>query len=125
MLNLIPGIGEHACQEGSEEPCRVYFVANGVLAQGATPGDCVRYYEETAPPAGASCNLYVAETSPGAPAQPKVRFIATLSQQDASDWGAGLSSLVPADGDLSGRERARLPERPLSGVHVRAQPHRL
>ena len=50
MLNLILGISENGES--------VYFVANGVLAPGAKPGDCTHIAQET-PAAGATCNLYV------------------------------------------------------------------
>jgi hypothetical protein len=94
VLNLIPG--------ASEDASIVYFVANGVLAQGALPGDCPRYYgEQKAPPAGATCNLYVSEPDPEDPGLRETRFIAVLSDEDAADWGAGLSShFIPAQ-DLS------------------------
>jgi hypothetical protein len=96
VLNLIPGIGE----DGS----RVYFVANGVLAAGATPGECVRDPEAEAPlpPAGATCNLYVSEPDPQAPGVRQTRFIAALSDEDAADWGAGLTSnLPPSKGNIA------------------------
>ena len=41
VLDLVPGIS----QDGSY----VYFIANGVLAPGAKPGDCVRRDTETVP----------------------------------------------------------------------------
>ncbi len=94
VLNLIPGAGENGEY--------VYFVANGVLAPGATPGHCPRYYgEETPPPAGATCNLYVSEPVGGDPGQRQTRFIATLSDEDAADWGAGLTSHFLPSQDLA------------------------
>jgi hypothetical protein len=65
----------------------VYFVADGVLAPGASPGNCRR-----GPPAGAVCNLYLWHEGWETP-----RFIAALSDHDqtnaphpvlgtASDW---------------------------------------
>jgi hypothetical protein len=93
VLNLIPG----ASQNGE----LVYFVANGVLAAGATPGGCVHDPEEPAPPA-ATCNLYVSEPDPQDPSLRETRFIAALSGEDAADWGAGFpSSLPPAQQNLS------------------------
>ena len=55
VLNLVLGIGEDAGD--------VYFVANGVLASGASRGECVQSPEGEAPlpPPGATCNLYVFE----------------------------------------------------------------
>jgi hypothetical protein len=51
----------------------VYFAANGVLADGATPGDC--YYERSAGGPG-TCNLYVWEENPGGTSS--VKFISEL-----------------------------------------------
>jgi hypothetical protein len=69
----------------SDDGSTVYFVANGVLASGARPGDCV---EETG---GSTCNLYVWRNG-------TTRFIATLTTQpdpitgrsDSTDWAAGV-----------------------------------
>jgi hypothetical protein len=94
VLNLIPG----ASKDGSV----VYFVANGVLAPGATPGHCDRYAEEEPPPAGASCNLYVSVPDPEHPGRRETKFIAALSSEDGADWGAGLSKeLGISEGNLS------------------------
>ncbi|HTZ64639.1 MAG TPA: hypothetical protein VMB51_11090 [Solirubrobacteraceae bacterium] len=86
VLNLIPG--------ASEDGSSIYFVANGVLAPGATPGGCPRNPENESPPAGTTCNLYVSQTDPQDPSQHETRFIAALSSEDASDWGAGATSKV-------------------------------
>jgi hypothetical protein len=97
VLNLIPGI--------SENGERVYFVANGVLAPGASRGECVRNPEGEgpAPQPDATCNLYVSEPDPQYPGDRQTRFIAELSYDDAADWGAGLSSnLPPLQGNLAG-----------------------
>jgi hypothetical protein len=96
VLNLLPGIGEN----GST----VYFVANGVLAPGASPGACVRNPEAEAssPSSGATCNLYVAQSDPQDPSRWETRFIAALSWEDAPDWGAGAGSkLPPLHGNLA------------------------
>ncbi len=105
VLNLIPG----ASQDGSY----VYFVANGVLAAGATPGECVRHVlgEAPAPLPGATCNLYVSEPDPSDPGVRETRFIAALSDQDAADWGAG---------NTSGNEHA---EQNLSGLSASVSPN--
>ena len=88
VLNLIVGI--------SEDGSYVYFVANGVLAPGATPGECVRHVdqgEEVPPPLpGATCNLYVSEPDPEHPGVRETKFIAALSYRDAADWAAGNTS---------------------------------
>lgn len=99
VLNLIPGTNEDAS--------RTYFVANGVLAPGATRGDCPRYLEEEengeepiSP--DASCNLYVVEPDPASPGRHLTRFIARLSAQDAADWGASpTSEMGPIHRNLS------------------------
>ncbi|HTZ64065.1 MAG TPA: hypothetical protein VMB51_08170 [Solirubrobacteraceae bacterium] len=116
VLNVIPG----SSQDGSV----VYFVANGVLAPGATPGRCARDLEESEPsPPGATCNLYVSEETPGAGRQ--VRFIAALSAQDGADWGASpTSQLSPQQLNLAtvsssvspnGRYLAFMSQQPLTG----------
>jgi DNA-binding beta-propeller fold protein YncE len=115
VLGLLPGAGE----DGSD----VYFVANGVLAPGAVQGDCPRYPEE-AVEAGATCNLYVSEPDPQAPAGRQTRFIAALSAQDGADWGQGPSSRVSMHENLAsvtsrvspnGRYLAFMSDRSLTG----------
>jgi hypothetical protein len=122
VLNVIPG----ASSDGSD----VYFVANGVLASGATPGRCPRFPEgREAPPAGATCNLYVSEPDPGHPGARETRLITRLGAGDAADWGSGVSgsglaSNLPPTQDLSavtssvspdGQWLAFMSERPLTG----------
>jgi hypothetical protein len=86
VLNLLLG--------SDEEANRVYFMANGVLAPGATPGGCVRDEEnEEAEQPGATCNLYLSEASAGG--QRTTRFIASLSARDGADWGSTDSSAMP------------------------------
>ena len=82
VLGTLPGI--------SEDGSYVYFVANGVLAPGAKPGDCPRSKPQVPQP-GAACNLYVSEPDPEHPGQRRTRLIARLSGEDAADWGAGHS----------------------------------
>lgn len=66
----------------SEDGSYVYFAANGVLAQGASPGTCK--FPTTSPPSG-SCNIYVLHGS-------VTRFIAQVNLTfahgltDLSDW---------------------------------------
>jgi hypothetical protein len=55
----------------SEDGSYVYFVANGVLAAGASPGTC----RLAGAPANAICNLYVWHNG-------TIKFIATLSTKD-------------------------------------------
>jgi len=81
----------------------VYFVANGVLAPGAVPGECRPEGEQ--PPAGARCNLYVLHGG-------VTRLVAVLSANDLPDWRsilAGNPSRVSADGEwLEFMSQARL-----------------
>jgi hypothetical protein len=72
------GAGEEADGELS-----VYFVADGVLAPGATPGYCRTEAESLVPP-NATCNLYVRTIVDGE-WQP-TKFIADLSSEDQPDW---------------------------------------
>jgi hypothetical protein len=69
-----------------EEPngeLNVYFVADGVLAPGATRGYCHAAAESLVPP-GTTCNLYVAHYTGNSWDPPK--FIAALSSEDQPDW---------------------------------------
>jgi DNA-binding beta-propeller fold protein YncE len=77
VLDIVPGV--------SEDGSYVYFVANGVLAPGASPGHCVRAKTEHVP-AGAMCNLYVWHAG-------VTTFIAGLSDEDAPDWGRSEASI--------------------------------
>lgn len=89
--DLVPGGEVQGLVGTSEDLSYVYFVANAVLASGASPGNCVA----AAGGAGEQCNLYVLRQG-----QP-VRFIATLSGKDNwteptsfgakhGDWQGGL-----------------------------------
>jgi hypothetical protein len=82
----------------SEDGEYVYFVANGVLAPGAEPGDCPRV-KPLLPKPEAQCNLYVSEPDPEHPGQRQVKLVARLSYEDAPDWAGGNS---PLPGDLGG-----------------------
>jgi hypothetical protein len=72
----------------SDDGSYVYFVANGALAAGATPGSC-----GTVAPSEAVCNLY--EQHLGGHGWEPRTFVATLSGDDAADWAA------EPEGDLS------------------------
>jgi DNA-binding beta-propeller fold protein YncE len=76
VLDLLPGI--------SEDGSYVYFVANGVLAPGASRGGCVKVNTEAVTP-GATCNLYVWHEG-------TISFIAQLSDEDGPDWGRSEAS---------------------------------
>lgn len=64
----------------SEDGSYVYFVANGVLAAGATPGKCIWGGVRSA-----KCNLYEVHNDGSGWEAP--RFIARLSNEDGPDWG--------------------------------------
>jgi hypothetical protein len=72
----------------------VYFVANGVLAPGASPGNC-----QTSSGFGGACNLYVAHRG-------TVSFLAPLAEGgrggDEANWARGSegTSRVSTDGTL-------------------------
>jgi hypothetical protein len=72
------GAGEEADGE-----LNAYFVADGVLAPGATPGYCRTGAESLVPPQ-TTCNLYVRRFA-GGEWQP-TQFIAALSSEDQPDW---------------------------------------
>jgi NHL repeat len=86
-----PGAGEPAEIQGNvvgvdnNDGGHVYFVANGVQADGATLGNC----KGSAPPRGQECNLYVRHAD-------ETNLIARLSSDDFPDWGAvgPISQLV-------------------------------
>jgi hypothetical protein len=65
----------------SEDLSRVYFVANGVLAPGASPGSCEGFSETEQ-----TCNLYLSEGG-------SIEFLATLSNQDGGVWQDGFEPL--------------------------------
>ena len=74
----------------------VYFVANGVLAAGASLGDCIQGEASQTPPVRFtdSCNLYVAHNG-------TTSFIAQLSGADLTDWEMGsgqVTARVTPDG---------------------------
>jgi hypothetical protein len=62
----------------SEDGAYVYYVANGVLAPGASSGDCSEASEHTL----GNCNLYVSHSG-------VTTFIASLSGEDVNDWKNG------------------------------------
>lgn len=68
---------------GAEDGTYLYFVANGALAAGASPGTCTG-----ASAAGQACNLYVAHNG-------SIRFIASLPRADSSTWRETFSETDP------------------------------
>jgi WD40-like Beta Propeller Repeat len=81
--------GESAGVQGvvlgtSDDGSYIYFVADGVLAPGASPGRCG---QDSGP--NVVCNIYVDHhTSTGW----EMRFIESLSAADAADWHAGVAA---------------------------------
>lgn len=63
----------------SEDGSYVYFVANGVLAEGASPGACIFGGLRSA-----KCNLYVVHNNGSEWEKP--RLIARLGNEDGPDW---------------------------------------
>ena len=99
----------------SEDGSYVYFVANGALAEGATPGSCVR---RNVSPEHAECNLYVARLDTGGWT---TTLIAKLSQHDEQAWGGGaVVSVGLLELRCAGVAGWKIPR-----VHVRSQPDRL
>jgi DNA-binding beta-propeller fold protein YncE len=94
LTDLTPdqNAGEAAGVQGvvlgaSDNGSYAYFVANGVLASGATRGNCT----ETGG-AGQQCNLYVYGPDPNHPGQFTTRLIAILSGEDGPTWLIGGES---------------------------------
>jgi DNA-binding beta-propeller fold protein YncE len=114
-----PGAGEAAGVLGNvvgsseEDGGYVYFAANGVQAEGATPGDCK---EEISLSAGKHCSLYVRHDG-------VTSFIAMLSSDDSPDWG--LAAMPTSLGELTARVSpdgvwlAFMSDRPLIGYDNR------
>ena len=117
-------VGEHADVVGtipgaSSNGSTVYFVANGVLAPGASKGNCANVLTQEP---HATCNLYVSEHQSG----PRTtKLIAKLSGDDFGDWGGAsipwqgrpLSDLayVSASVSSSGNFLAFMSNRSLTG----------
>ena len=100
VLDIVPAV--------SDDGSFVYFIANGVLAPGATPGGCVRVNTERVAP-GATCNLYVWHDG-------EIAFIASLSDEDGPDWGRSEATA------LKGGESSIEPFQDLSDVTSGASP---
>ncbi|MFI4990938.1 MAG: hypothetical protein ACHQHO_08535 [Solirubrobacterales bacterium] len=101
----------------SEDGTYIYFVANGVLAPGATPGSCVSEHkpEET-------CNLYSEHYDTETKAWEEPRFIATLSDEDQHDWLAEVGGELARQSSRvspNGRYVAFMSNRSLTGYDNR------
>jgi hypothetical protein len=75
----------------SADGSSAYFAANGVLAPGASLGDCQHAWSSAQP--GRSCNLYLAHNG-------AITFIATVDNLDDTDWNPaeGYAARVTPDG---------------------------
>jgi hypothetical protein len=84
----------------SEDGSRVYFIANGVLAPGASKGTCGSEKTEVA---AQSCNLYVSQPVANNPQARETKLIATVSALDGADWGVPtpVSRINPGTEDLT------------------------
>ncbi|MFZ1155978.1 MAG: hypothetical protein WAN93_13860, partial [Solirubrobacteraceae bacterium] len=105
--------GEHADVQGSvlgasEDGSYIYFVANGVLATGATPGNCSSISGQSE---GVTCNLYVSHDG-------ITTFIATLSGEDSNSFALRLMELT-ARVSPDGRWLAFMSDRDLTGYDNR------
>lgn len=111
-----PEPGAHADVQGvvgtSEDGSYAYFVANGVLAEGAAPGNCNGEYQ-----ADQTCNLYVRHDG-------ATKFVATLSGEDGDfthgeggndgDWQADPGHRT-AEVTPDGHSVVFMSRRPLTG----------
>jgi hypothetical protein len=120
-LTVPTNSGESADAQGgvlgiSEDGSLVYFVANGVLAEGAQPGNC-----RTEAPTGAGCNLYVEHRNGEGWEAP--RLIGRLSGEDAADWGEPASQnlfdlkTMTSRVSSSGEYLSFMSNRPLTGYN--------
>lgn len=121
LSDLTPGSGEEAADVqgavlgASEDGSWVYYVANGVLGEHATPGNC----NESAPPVGATCHLYVSHFNGASWQAP--RLVATLSGKDWPDWAGGGETLGKLTARVSpdGRWLAFMSQLGLTGYDTR------
>jgi hypothetical protein len=111
--------GERADVQGavlaaSEDGAYVYFVANGVLGDGAeagaTQGDCG---DAQVPGEAQMCDLYVEHYDGSAWEAP--RFIAALSGADSPDWKYSRLDQHTSRSSPDGRYLAFMSQRPLRG----------
>jgi hypothetical protein len=123
FTDLTPEVGGHSAEVldvvsgASEDGSYLYFVANGVLGDGAEhgaqQGSC-KSFTGGVGAAGATCNLYVYHGG-------KVTFITTLSVDDEFDWGAESKNMGPVTARVSpdGRFFTFMSQRSLTGYDNR------
>ena len=124
-LSVDGNVGERADVLGvigaSEDGAYVYFVANGVLGDGAQhgakPGNCERGPEAFKD----ICNLYLVHYDAGTKAWTPPTFITTLSGADSPSWGEDAADLklMTARVSPNGRYLAFMSERSLTGYENR------
>ena len=124
-LSVDGNVGESADVRGvigaSEDGSYVYFVANGVLGDGAEhgakPGNCERAYQ----PSKETCSLYAEHYDASTKAWAAPVFIATLSGADSPSWGRHQNNLKEMTARVSpnGRYLAFMSERSLTGYENR------
>ena len=102
---------------GADDGSYVYFVANGVQAEGAVHGSCASGLASTA---GVLCNLYVAHLQEGAW---RTELVAALSQNDFPDWNGEGSAFfltkTPVRTSPDGHWLEFMSERNLTGYDPR------
>jgi hypothetical protein len=101
----------------SEDGSYIYFVANGMLAAGATPGTCVGEHKPNE-----TCSLYVDHYDSEAEEWEEPRFIATLSGEDDHTWRAevgGELARLTSRVSPNGRYLAFMSNRSLTGYDNR------
>jgi hypothetical protein len=105
----------------SEDGSVVYFVANGVLGEGAEPGECINTFHVEAAPAGATCNLYVEQYNSESQTWGPPKFIAVLSNEDLPNWVNNNHNLEYVTSRVSpnGRFLAFMSQRSLTGYDNR------
>src|SRR6202042_1732597 len=101
----------------------VYFVASGVLGDGAEHGARKGNCELHGQPAEQTCNLYVEHYESASRGWAAPRFIATLSGADAPSWGSLRNSQrlteMAARVSPDGGHLAFMSERSLTGYDNR------
>ncbi len=122
LTDLTAHAGEPAWVQGeipgaSEDGSVVYFVADGVLATGATPGTCLPQSGTIFEQPNVPCNIYMERMEGTTWQAPK--FVGVVSQQDDPDWQStqlasadlsGLTSSVSPDGRFMSFMSLRTPQ---------------
>jgi DNA-binding beta-propeller fold protein YncE len=124
-LTVAAHAGEHADVRGvigaSEDGSYVYFVANGVLGDGAEHGARQGTCERRSEKFKETCNLYVEHYDAATGGWTPPTFIAALSGADSPSWGAHGPNLKALTARVSpnGRYLAFMSERSLTGYENR------